>query len=783
MRLIMLSQATLKQKSSIMSTFFIFNKQINRHKKHVAVLLCPSAEMNKMRTLSTRHQLRSSYIHEGYFLIKRYFYGRKEFKKSTLSEQNLQLTYKPWGGYKIIYEDTPNTLLSDNNRELETNPVFISNIDNILENSNEYLPGVAERAKKYKARTIIKNFITEYQNSKIAKSQWENLSQELIAFNTGSWDIFCMSVFYSMKNLEMAEQLMNYLENKGNSMNRILLSIYAKILGKCSNGNETIENKAKLYFDRILSENETIDPPTAHNLMLAIIYTRHYKEANRVIKIAKKLFRNERKHLDIYLFQGSVFNNDQQLFKSLLNMPDIKFYIEDGKFNQHYIELLEEFLNGKNTNMFSQMSDVIRSIPYFSFPKNDLDMITNVFEKVQPGKWKCTRSYVYQKWQTCANCNLMMETVNVTNAEFLELREKFLEQVIIKNLSYTTSLYEVHTFLTFLEIWGSFDIVIDGLNCMYKNGTFGLLSVLKIIEHYTDKGCKVLLIGNISFSKYEKRMKEFFSRKKRRYKNYILYTVSSSKVDDLFLIHAALHSSKYCQVVTFDKMRDHGDHLEPRLRFIFQRWMKTVHVMRAKFDHAGTFIPEEVCNINFGPRQDPGGWHFPLFDSTKNDPFGKNSVICVRENFKEARKPLEERYKPYKGKKTEIFDKVTPKMKLFLFQLAESIVTTDIPQRNIPLKNLADSTSSAVIDTSSQVPDTSSPTEAVTSSTLNTQGQQIKNQKQKQRLESLFEPMEENIKSELNSFRSKLLAAQITEALKMKKKRKQETEKTDAESK
>lgn len=68
----------------------------------------------------------------------------------------------------------------------------------------------------------------------------------------------------------------------------------------------------------------------------------------------------------------------------------------------------------------------------------------------------------------CRNCNHVLKTVEVTDAEFKLLQGCFMSNVVVgKNIFNNSSPQELQDFKDFIEITAPYDVVVDGLNLAY----------------------------------------------------------------------------------------------------------------------------------------------------------------------------------------------------------------------------------------------------------------------------------------------------------------------------
>ena len=69
----------------------------------------------------------------------------------------------------------------------------------------------------------------------------------------------------------------------------------------------------------------------------------------------------------------------------------------------------------------------------------------------------------------------------------------------------------------------------------------------------------------------------------------ILFFLLCRRADDAFFLYAALQSGKDTLIISRDKLRDHKFHMDPKLRHLFQQWLKSVQIYDWFFSRYGEF--------------------------------------------------------------------------------------------------------------------------------------------------------------------------------------------------
>ncbi|GFS24787.1 mitochondrial ribonuclease P protein 3 [Elysia marginata] len=245
-----------------------------------------------------------------------------------------------------------------------------------------------------------------------------------------------------------------------------------------------------------------------------------------------------------------------------------------------------------------------------------------------------------------------MERIGITQDEFEAIQKAFLDQVIVaSNIFYKSTPDEVENFVKFVERTGPYDVVIDGLNVLNKQKRPRQADVLdRTVKHFHDQGKKVLLLGS-------KILVRYISNIKRLNPKPVIYMTDTTKADDSFFLYAALQSGKDTLIVSKDKLRDHKYLLDPKLRHLFQRWLKKAQIYDWFYSRYGDFTIGKRHLYNIGPHKDEGGWHLPLNDIDKDSPFGNFTVLCLRDtSIKMTQKtPARNQYSSSESKKYKIY--------------------------------------------------------------------------------------------------------------------------------
>ena len=137
--------------------------------------------------------------------------------------------------------------------------------DNDARSVDEKMPirspvaGAKISRKRLEWQAAFRDVISSKEISEWQSSDWDQIAGEPNLPRGPSWEILCMHTLYQDKNLVLGKNLMNYLEQKAQPVNHILLTFYVGLLGVTSTTPEQ-DDETKAVFDCLLETTELLDP-------------------------------------------------------------------------------------------------------------------------------------------------------------------------------------------------------------------------------------------------------------------------------------------------------------------------------------------------------------------------------------------------------------------------------------------------------------------------------------------------------------------------------------------
>lgn len=211
----------------------------------------------------------------------------------------------------------------------------------------------------------------------------------------------------------------------------------------------------------------------------------------------------------------------------------------------------------------------------------------------------------------CQSCQQHLQPVAISDEEFRQLSECFLERVLIRRDVFQRSTpEEVARFKKFVEKTAPYDCVIDGLNVAYSTGTKKTPQqlaklVATVVRHFREQDKRVLVLGREHMRNWSKQAMHYV------HCNASLFLTSNLSHDDPFLLYATLRSGQETDFFSRDLMRSHAFHLGTELKPIFRRWQQEHQFSLVTQTQTGQIIVKEPVRHRLCAHQVADTWHVP----------------------------------------------------------------------------------------------------------------------------------------------------------------------------
>ncbi|TDG42460.1 hypothetical protein AWZ03_011114 [Drosophila navojoa] len=225
-----------------------------------------------------------------------------------------------------------------------------------------------------------------------------------------------------------------------------------------------------------------------------------------------------------------------------------------------------------------------------------------------------------ERFGKCSNCQQNLQHVAISDAQFTELRESFLQKVLIRNdVFQKTTPEELQRFKQYVEKTAPYDCVIDGLNVAYSTGTkkppAQLAKLLAtVVRYFKERRKRVLVLGRQHMRNWSKPAMQYIQS------NASVFFTSNLTHDDPFLLYATLRSGQDTDFFSRDLMRAHAHLLGTELKAIFRRWQQEHQYSLVTQTQTGQIIVKEPIRYRLSAHKVGNVWHVPCCEAYSANP-------------------------------------------------------------------------------------------------------------------------------------------------------------------
>ncbi|CAG5129823.1 unnamed protein product [Candidula unifasciata] len=499
---------------------------------------------------------------------------------------------------------------------------FVSDSQPATEESAETAPNFVSkpmRRDRQEKQQLFRQMICNKGNTPWTDDDWLQLADSLSLTGQESWEVICMHTLYVDKNISLGQNLMSYIERQGKTPSLVVVTFYIGLLGEsCAGFDEEIHK----YYQYLLSRSSVLDAASIEVLITGLSGSKYYRQCLQLLETVRETSNPSSASL-IRILRAGLRNQDIDVCQAALSQ--IEQWIDPTGVTIYLPKVIEEGLSGNSQACLEMVMNFMQKHKLV-LKRAELEEVVQAFHRYQPNQWTANYGFINHHKGHCSICGHQMKRSEVDSSDFHSIQSIFLDQVIVgNNVFFKSSPEEVDFFVKFVEKTGPFDVVIDGLNVMYRgcHGKSDPRQLAKVVEYFTLQGKKVLVLGTRMLTGYTNLIRKLKDKP-------VVYMTSTTKCDDAFFLYAALRSGKHTLVVSSDKLRDHKFLLKPSLRPVFYQWILSAQVYDWFISKSGEFIIGKRHLYETGPAKDDGGWHLPENDVTAANPFGRLSILCLR---------------------------------------------------------------------------------------------------------------------------------------------------------
>lgn len=412
-----------------------------------------------------------------------------------------------------------------------------------------------------------KNHLIKLLPSKTpANEEWHNIREQILQspFVNARSDAAIMELCMGLNNSETAISFYKFLRKNNFEIDEAIAGKYLQALTyvKKALTEDDKEDIKRIYRD-LKKQNVHITTKTILYLIQALCLTDDWMKACTLLEniYGSKSIKEAYSAIILAALRHDCIDLMFEYFTKCYSIEFNLMYSED--IHDEYIRHAEQ----KNAEEYKKLIEKMFQF-WYDFTIIPTDIILNKYIKsCKKFGWMVTKTQISNRG-ICKNCSGCLSKLNISDTEYEVLKRVIVDKLFLfENGNLPEITKELSTFRKFIARVEHYDIVIDGLNIMYKNKnsnwTDGLLKI--IINQFIEKGYSVLLIGR-------KHMIKIHEFRKIRDKAFV-FLVENDTADDPFILYAALASGPDTKFLSCDLMRTYRNQLpNARLKRIFELW-------------------------------------------------------------------------------------------------------------------------------------------------------------------------------------------------------------------
>ncbi|EDW75258.1 uncharacterized protein Dwil_GK20077 [Drosophila willistoni] len=452
------------------------------------------------------------------------------------------------------------------------------------------------------------------QRDELSSTEWQNVRSSLIEgyrhITTHNVDAVIMGVCSGPDQLLLAKSYVAHLKSEGCTPNRATLGRLLRVYNAAHHARPPLsdeEQKEILDICQTLQqEHEILDATTCENVICGLVATTN--DWQRGIPLLEQM------KLTTQTPTSSAYS---ALAAKAFSVPDRKseelgWQLMEEMALAHKLPKCEVYLSLLQHR--TSQKKLLRLMRFLE--QHEILVSAQVAERLK----SLTRGKSSQvnRLGKCLHCHQHLQPVAISDEQFQQLRESFLEKVLIRHDVFQKSTpEEVERFKAYVERTLPYDCVIDGLNVAYSMGTKKSPAqlaqlVANVVRYFRERRKRVLVLGRQHMRQWSKSAMHYIQA------NASLFLAQNLSHDDPFLLYATLKSGQDTDFFSRDLMRSHAHLLGPDLKPIFRRWQQEHQHSLVAQTQTGQIVVKEPIRFRLTAhhlREDEMSWHVPYCET------------------------------------------------------------------------------------------------------------------------------------------------------------------------
>ncbi|XP_017029120.1 mitochondrial ribonuclease P catalytic subunit [Drosophila kikkawai] len=467
------------------------------------------------------------------------------------------------------------------------------------------------------------------RRQELAGDEWLEVRRSLVDghkhINTHNVDAVILGVCNKPSQLALAKNYVEFLRSQGSEPNAATLGRLLRVYNAAYHErplSATEQAEILQICDTLQADHETLDASSCEHLIHGLVATNN--DWQRALPLLQMVKITSTPSVAAYsALAGKAFSAEEQP-----ENLDLAWRLLEEMASARKLPRCEVYLTllDRLAKQPSQVPAQLRQLLQF-LERHEILVSQRVAERLSKLAQQLP-AHVLQAKVTqlgalgkCQACQQHLQPVAISDEQFRQLSECFLERVLIRSdVFQRSSPKEVTRFKKYVERTAPYDCVIDGLNVAYSTGTKKSPQqlaklVATVVRHFREQDKRVLVLGREHMRNWSKQAMHYVQN------NASLFLTSNLSQDDPFLLYATLRSGQDTDFFSRDLMRSHAFHLGPELKPIFRRWQQEHQFSLITQTQTGQIIVKEPIRHRLCAHEAADGtWHVPYCEAYTLNP-------------------------------------------------------------------------------------------------------------------------------------------------------------------
>ncbi|XP_017853139.1 mitochondrial ribonuclease P catalytic subunit [Drosophila busckii] len=448
--------------------------------------------------------------------------------------------------------------------------------------------------------------------------EWQSLRHTLIDsykyIDAHNVDAYIIGLCGGAEQLQLAKSYVKFLKDQGKQPNGATLGRLLRVYS-AAHGTRTLSDAEQSEIlsicDTLRGAHDVLDATSCEHLIHGLVATKqHWQQAVPLLEMMKLTSSPTIAAYSVLAAKAFCVGDTELAWRLLEEMLTLRKLPKC----EVYISLLD-YIAENSSKLCTQLERLLRFLEH-----HDILISAKVGTRLlalaqqQPKHLQVTATRL-ERMGRCANCEQHLERVAISDAQFEQLRDSFLEKVLVgQDVFQKSTPEEVARFKQHVEQSAPYDCVIDGLNVAYSTGVKKppeqLAKLLAtVVRYFKERRKRVLVLGRQHMRNWSKQAMHYV------HSNASVFFTNNLSQDDPFLLYATLRSGQETDFFSRDLMRSHAFLLGNELKPIFRRWQQEHQYSLVTQTQTGKIIVKEPIRYRLSVHQVGNVWHVPCCES------------------------------------------------------------------------------------------------------------------------------------------------------------------------